>query len=414
MRKIFLIISLTLIAYITPAQTKKVLFLGNSYTSVNNTPQICADLAASVNDTLIYESNTPGGYTLEAHSTNDISLNKIAQGNWDFVFLQEQSQRPALPDEQVFQDVFPYARKLDSLIREANPCGETGFFMTWGRKNGDDENCPIWPPVCSYQGMDSLLQLRYQMMADSNQAIISPVAAVWHYLRDHFPLIELYAMDDSHPSQAGSYAAACSFYTTIFRKDPSLLSYSYGLSPFVAKSIRTAAKLVVFDSLRKWHIGEYDHSVDFSFEYVEGYSVQFYNLSQNENGHLWNFGSSTETSENPLFNFPAQGNYPVSLYSYGNCDTLINTQTIDLINTDLSCCNSNLKFHFYPNPAKNRIILSNTSKASYPIHIYNSLGRLIILIDKPTLKSIDISLLDKGVYFIKTANSTQTYKLVVE
>ncbi|MFM9004523.1 MAG: hypothetical protein ACKOSR_03320, partial [Flavobacteriales bacterium] len=80
--------------------TKRVLFLGNSYTSVNNLPAMTQACALSAGDSLIIDSNTPGGYTFEGHSTNAISLQKIALGNWDFVVLQEQSQRPSFPIEQ--------------------------------------------------------------------------------------------------------------------------------------------------------------------------------------------------------------------------------------------------------------------------------------------------------------------------
>ncbi len=114
--------------------TKRVLFLGNSYTQVNNLPQMVADAAISAGDTLLFDSNTPGGYTLQGHSTNAISLAKIAAGNWDYVVLQEQSQLPSFPIDQVETEVFPYAHLLDSIINAENPCGETVFYMTWGRK----------------------------------------------------------------------------------------------------------------------------------------------------------------------------------------------------------------------------------------------------------------------------------------
>ena len=173
--KIFISLILLVVVYNTNAQTKRALFLGNSYTNVNNLPQLTSNAALSAGDTLIVDKNTPGGYTLEGHSTNTTSLNKIMQGDWDFVVLQEQSQRPSFPISQVQQDVFPYANQLDSIINAYNSCAETVFYMTWGRKNGDANNCQFWPPVCTYEGMDSLLNLRYMMMADMNDAIASPV-----------------------------------------------------------------------------------------------------------------------------------------------------------------------------------------------------------------------------------------------
>ena len=128
-----LLLSFTLFSQQNLNQQKKVLFLGNSYTSVNNLPEMTRVLALSASDTLIYDSNTPGGHTLEGHFGNVTSTGKIAQGTWDFVVLQEQSQRPSFPDEQVEVEVFPFARKLDSLINISNPCTETMFYMTWGK-----------------------------------------------------------------------------------------------------------------------------------------------------------------------------------------------------------------------------------------------------------------------------------------
>jgi hypothetical protein len=48
------------------------------------------------------------------------------------------------------------------------------------------------------------------------------------------PEIELYATDGSHPSAAGSYAAACSFYSVILRKNPVDITYDFGLTDTVA------------------------------------------------------------------------------------------------------------------------------------------------------------------------------------
>ncbi len=257
--------------------TKRVLFLGNSYTNVNNLPQMVATVALSTNDILIFDSNTPGGYTLKGHSTDATSLAKIKAGNWDFVVLQDQSQLPSFPINQVKADVFPYAKSLDNVINTYNSCSETIFYMTWGKKNGDASNCSYWPPVCSYEGMDSLLHLRYMMMADTNNAIVSPVGAVWKYLRQNYPQIELYQADESHPSLAGSYAAACSFYTTIFRKNPELITNDYTLSAADAAIIRSAVKTIVYDHLLDWHVGEYDPIADFGYNTSINQTVTFNN-----------------------------------------------------------------------------------------------------------------------------------------
>jgi hypothetical protein len=231
------------------SQTKQVLFLGNSYTEYFNLPQRVADMASSTGDFLIFDSNTPGGYTLEYHYTDSTSLAKIASGDWDFVVLQEQSQRPAFPISDVESNVFPYAHLLDSLIIAQNAGAETVFYQTWGRKNGDGENCGSWPPVCTYAGMDSLLRLRYRMLAERNDAILSPVGDVWNKLRQDFPSLNLYDADESHPSNAGTYAAACTFYTVIFKKNPTDITFDFTLTPEDAANIRATTKAVVYDKL---------------------------------------------------------------------------------------------------------------------------------------------------------------------
>src|SRR6187401_3263782 len=78
----------------------RVLFLGNSYTAVNNLPQIIHDVALSAGDTLIFDSNVPGGYQLVNHSNDTVSQNKIKAGNWNYVVIQGQSQEPIMASGQ--------------------------------------------------------------------------------------------------------------------------------------------------------------------------------------------------------------------------------------------------------------------------------------------------------------------------
>ncbi|MEZ5083925.1 MAG: T9SS type A sorting domain-containing protein [Bacteroidales bacterium] len=399
--KITLFSFLTFLSLVIYSQTKKVLFLGNSYTYVNDLPQLTANLAISAGDTLLFDSHTPGGYSLEDHSTNSISLEKIMQGHLDFMILQDQSQRPAMPINQVIQNVFPHARALDSINQIYNPCGETMFFMTWGRKNGDASNCSWWPPVCTYEGMDSLLHLRYMMMADSNQAVVSPVGAVWRYLRNQYPSIDLYSADESHPSEAGSYAAACCFYTSIFRKDPSNISYDFTLSQDDAYNIRSAAKLVVYDSLFHWHIGEYDLVSEFSYEQINGYSYQFTNLSHNAIGQIWNFGPVTDTNSNPSYTFPGPGTYTVELSSFNHCDTIDKYHTLNVLETGLKNEPLLKEFSVFPNPANDKLALSLNFHGKVSVEIFNFNGECKLTFPQVSVRGIDISSLSPGLYYLK-------------
>ena len=120
------------------------------------------------------------------------------------------------------------------------------LYMTWGRKDGDGDNRAYYPPVGTFEGMTALLKERYEKMAGKIDAQVAPVGMAWAYTRQHYPEIELYQEDGHHPSAAGSYLAACCFYTVFFDKDPTLLAHDFSLEPEVAVKLRTAASKVAW------------------------------------------------------------------------------------------------------------------------------------------------------------------------
>ena len=388
-----------------------VLFIGNSYTYVNSLPQITKDVAASVGDTLDTDSNTIGGYTFEMHLQNAVTLSKIESGSWDYVVLQEQSQLPSFPIEQVDTEVFPYAKTLDSLVHAYNSCGRSMFYMTWGKEFGDTSNCASWPPVCTYDGMDSLLRLRYIMMADSNNAVLSPVGAVRHYIIEHYPSIALYISDQSHPTPAGTYAAACTFYTAIFKKDPSLITYNSTLSDSDAAHIRLAAKLIAYDSMSYWHIGQYDAKAQATYT-ITGNSVTFTNASTNATSYTWSFGDgSTSTLLNPTNNYSSAGIYTVTLVAIncGKSDTqqmIINTYPAGIDESAIPASN----FVISPNPAHEALNIRSAtySKGLFDVRILNSVGQVMYSATNQSMeneKIVDIKTFAPGFYIV--ALSTQ-------
>ena len=330
---------------------KKVLFLGNSYTASNSLPSLINTAANSVGDTIDYDSNTPGGHRFLNHAVNTTTLNKISSDNWDYVVLQAQSQEPSWSDFQVNAEVFPYATILADSIKSNNECSMPLFFMTWGRENGDASNCSAWPPVCTYEGMDSILAQNYKLMADDNDAIVSPVGAVWNYIRTNWPAMALYSADGSHPSQMGSYAAACCFYSVIFEKDPTLLTYNYTLNQADADSIKVAAKRIAFDNLANWNIEAYDPVADFSST-TNNLSANFTETSTNAVSYLWNFGDgNTSTTASPNHLYANCGNYNACLIVTDNCgktDSICNIISVGCANpiSQFSYTASNLEVEF--------------------------------------------------------------------
>lgn len=261
MKRLFFIAFSTLIPFSGNSQSHtniKVLFLGNSYTYVNNLPQLIHDIAWANGDTLVFDSNCPGGFTFNNHFSNTTSISKINSQAWDYVVLQAQSQEPSFSPGQVASQTLPFAIKLDSVINHNDSCTKTVFYETWGRKYGDASNCSAYPPVCTYTGMQDRLKESYKLFADTCLAMMSPAGEAWRKSIGLNPSLELYQADQSHPSLEGSYLTACVFYEALFRKSVLANSFNAGITASTVGFLQQVAHDVVNDSLDVWNIGKYD------------------------------------------------------------------------------------------------------------------------------------------------------------
>ena len=180
----------------------RVLFIGNSYTYVNDLPLLTQRLAALVPDAPAVEvaKVTVGGATLERHWSEGNAVEAIRQGGWSRVVLQEQSTRPITDREQFFK----YARLLDAEIRKSG--ARTVFYLTWARQHRPETQ--------------QALTDAYTSIADEFGAMVSPVGIAWALAIQGRPTLALYHEDQSHPSPSGTYVAACVFYATLLGRSP--------------------------------------------------------------------------------------------------------------------------------------------------------------------------------------------------
>ena len=406
MKQLFFIFLLISFYNVKSQTSKKVLFLGNSYTYVNDLPSIIDSLANNDGNDLIHDQNTPGGYTLEEHSTNTTSLSKIALQSWDFVVLQEQSQRPAFPQSQVATEVYPYAEILNDSIVSNDSCSETLFFMTWGRQNGDQTNCQYYPPICTYEGMQQGLRYSYLKMGVDNYASVAPVGMAWKKVREITnDTINLYSSDESHPSIYGSYLAACVFYTSIFDKSPIGNNYHFNLSDSTALLLQTIANDVVFDSSYVWNF----RTAKFKNELINNYTILFTG-TENTLSDFWDFGDGiTSNAHNPTHTFPGPGDYMVKHIIQANCltDTFITQVSAGVI---IKINNKIINdFNIYPNPTKGIINITNLYNIKNII-ITDIYGQIIKQINiKNSELKLDISDLSNGIYFIKIGNKVERF-----
>ena len=307
-------------------QATRVLFIGNSYTYSNDLPGMFTQLSASLGEPVETAMVAPGGYTFQGHTTYAATQSAIAEGNWDVVVLQEQSQRPAFSPAQVEQEVYPYATLLTQQIHAVDPCTEVVFLMTWGREDGDAQNCIAYPPVCTYDGMQQRLRDSYVEMAVDNSAWCAPVGAVWRAFRMAEPGIGLYT-DGSHPNAAGSYIAATTLFSTVFRRSSTPSTFAPAAVPVeLAADIRTLASSVVADSASVWNIGINDPIATADVNMLDGLTVLFANNTMGAVQQEWTFGDGNSSADaDPMHTYGAPGIYTASLAvvdACGRTDTL--------------------------------------------------------------------------------------------
>lgn len=330
MKKIMFSILLLLPVILHAQDSVSVLFIGNSYTYVNDLPTIFSNLTLSLGDEATVDSKTNGGYTFQNHLSDPLTQTKIESKTWDYVILQGQSQEPSFPTDQVNNATLPPALALSDSIYENWYCSQAMYFMTWGRQNGD----PQWDSINTFDKMNLRLRNTYVRIVDSAQGSVAPVGVAWKYVRDNYPTINLYSADGSHPSAEGSYLSACTIYSSVFRKSPNGANYLFGLDPVVAGILQNAAAICVMDSIDTWHLRSNDEVsiADYHTE-VNGSVVQFFNDSWRSTNYQWNFGDGNSSfEESPLHTYIQNGLYSVQLIASSICgeDTIFKNVQINL------------------------------------------------------------------------------------
>jgi hypothetical protein len=389
---------------------KKALFIGNSYTYVNNLPQLIADIALSKSDTLVFDQSTPGGFTFQNHCSNAVTWSKIRSQKWDAVILQAQSQEPSFNPLQVASQTYPYAKQLVDSIKANSACAEVIFYMTWGRKNGDASNCTSYTPVCTYNGMQARLRQSYILFKDSFKTSVAPVGVAWKKVRQALPAVDLYQVDESHPSLEGSYLAACVFYSSIFQKTAIGSTYYSTVTPTLAASLQSYGSHTVLDSTLVWGTGSSIPLANFSYSLISGTTIQFNNQSLNGISYNWSFGSNLQ---NPIYTFTNSGNYVVQLKTTNNCKS--DSITKNIVVTSLETKEKELTpiLYFY----QNTLTINNLSTSETLISIYTVEGRLLkeLKMAEETNFSFHMDDLPKGLYLVKATSkiNTKTTKIII-
>jgi PKD repeat protein len=396
--------------------TLSVLFIGNSYTSYNNLPQLVQSLSTSAGKTLNIDSSMPGGYLMSSHLNDATTFAKISQGNWDYVILQEQSQIPTI-DFYRDNDMYPAMTDLKALIEQYNPCAKIITYMTWGRRYGGQQCDPSGtycsPVFANFNQMQNSLTSAYLEISEQLNVQCAPVGVVWQNILNNSTNV-LHSGDNSHPNIDGSYVAACTIFSSIWKQGASGLSYTAGLSSTLAQYYQLISDNTLFNSTNDWNLNINKPTANFS-ESISGNTATFTNLSTsiaNTLNYSWNFGDgNTSSIANPSHTYTTSGTYTITLIA-SNC-TFSNTITKTIQIGALSI-NENAvgNFKFYPNPTTNQITIKVDNQLLGSVYtIYDTVGKSVLNGKiSSELNVIDLGNLSNGVYIIEVASEGNYFK----
>jgi hypothetical protein len=177
-----------------------ILFIGNSFTQRNNLPALFSQMAAARDIAVTHELISAGGASLRRHWNAGQAATAIATGHYDYVVLQEQSTLPVKNAARMAENV----RLFDEAIKQAG--AKTVLYMTWARQHAPETQ--------------QVIADAYNSIGNELGAIVVPVGLAWQdFLAKHQTPI-LHDRDQSHPTPAGTYLAACVFLAVLLKTNP--------------------------------------------------------------------------------------------------------------------------------------------------------------------------------------------------
>lgn len=221
----------------------KILFVGNSHIFYNNLSLMFLNIVNSQGHKSNVKELSSGYYSLKQYADPEdqggaLLEKTLAKEKWDFVILQENTSMALSNAAQ--EEMFPPSRVLDEKIKAAG--GQSVFLMTWAPKDG----MKIGFKQQKREVIQADLAGSYITISDELDALLAPAGIGFMRCAEAYPDIELWDSDRQHPSQAGSYLAACILFSVIYQESPVDCAYISELDRDVALKLQNiAADLVL-------------------------------------------------------------------------------------------------------------------------------------------------------------------------
>ena len=398
MKQIYIILSILLALGCNAQDTIKVLFIGNSFTYVENMPDLFRNIAESAGYKVKIQMYAPGGVSVgdisqgtQAHMNNPVVYENIRSDKWDYVVLQDNQGRFVYDYGQFPSSSLVIQGHLqirDSVIKNNN-CAKMVWFAGWGMKNG-------MPPYGN-NGIEMIdrIAANYRFLNDSAHEIIAPIGEAWKRIIITNPAFDLWSQDETHPSLEGAFLTANVIYATIFRDNPAYSLENGGLTAITADLLKQTAWQTLNDSFPVTNL----HSITPELLFQNN---QF--TAGNYQHYCWYQNMQWLPSENtPILNIGLSGHY--FLIALNNVGCRLKSMSQHLLITNVESNSSQLHYQLYPNPAQTTLYLETSIDAAFPLTIsfrnINAQNLKMITLQNISDLSIDVGDLCKGLYFIE-------------
>eukprot|EP01060_Flectonema_neradi_P015153 TRINITY_DN21838_c0_g1_i1.p1 TRINITY_DN21838_c0_g1~~TRINITY_DN21838_c0_g1_i1.p1 ORF type:complete len:318 (+),score=52.54 TRINITY_DN21838_c0_g1_i1:331-1284(+) len=299
------VLALCSIAVANAVDPTRVLFIGNSFTYVNDLPHQFLHIASSLGKTVEVANSTIGGCTLFAQQPQfDDRTKQLLTEEWDFIVLQDYSALPTV--EKARRE---YLQPAVKTFIENRKKAEIVMYLTWGYHDGNTGPCPssdtakcfpdgtlanLTDPPCesnpswhntvdTFACMGFSLVRGYLDMFNYGVNRVAPCGVSWQVVRGvttipdncttainsqyPYPLnvtlpfpttgslkdLMLYrilagGVIDKHPNVAGQYLNALTFFATLFGESPvgaaSPLPTEKGDTPLTPEQLQQMQQIV--------------------------------------------------------------------------------------------------------------------------------------------------------------------------
>ena len=210
---------------------KRILFIGNSATYVNDIPGTLSRLAKKAGYELECESVVKGGAMLSTHANPETALGASAleaiKKGFDTVILQDNGN--CISTEERRAASARACKSLASAVKETGAQVAIYFRPPYGY-----DNCG-YDPIAQCEEFDR----HFGEIAESIGAISIHVNRAFAYAIKNTD-VRLWGPDNGHTSEQGAYLAVCVFFAALFGTSPSVLDYN-GLPEAEAKALQEIA-----------------------------------------------------------------------------------------------------------------------------------------------------------------------------